>query len=488
MALPAVYTLEDIEPRNGSHTGSAMSRALVDCYRCPEEFLNCELAGPLSADSGYFRFGYDAICYGRTSSGYRAPDSETLLYSTLRDIQKSGSTLRLPFNPTEVIDNLRLERYAEQAKPSQWSWRQRLLRDAYYLLRPYLGAGARGCLKRAYANGWRRAVFPRWPVDTTVERLSEALLLASLKTKGVDRMPFIWFWPRGATSCVVMTHDVEGRRGYEFCRGLMDIDEAYGIKASFQLVPEDRYQVKDDLLREIRHRGFEVNVQDLNHDGYLFANRQEFLRRAAKINHYRKTYGAKGFRAAVLYRNPDWYDSLDFSYDMSVPNTAHLDPQHGGCCTVMPYFIQDVLEIPLTTTQDYMLFHLLREYSTDLWKSQTDIILRKRGLIHFLIHPDYVIEKRARKVYCELLGWLRELAARERLWFALPGEVDQWWRARSKMKLVNRGGSWRVEGAGADRAVIAFARDAGDHIEYEIGSRMQVLDGRASTSAPGMVK
>lgn len=488
MALPAVYVLEDLEPDNLPHVGSGMARALLDRYRCPEEFLDFELADPLSADPGYFRFGHEAICYGRTSTGYRAPDADALLYSTLRDLQTSGSTLRLPFNPTEVIDNLRLERYARRAKPSEWNWRQRFLRDVYYVLRPYLGAGIRGYLKRVYAGGWRSVVFPRWPVDTTVERLCEALLLASMKAKGVDRVPFIWFWPRGATSSVVMTHDVEDRPGYGFCRSLMEIDEACGIKASFQLVPENRYKIEDDLLREIRERGFEVNIQDLNHDGYLFADRQDFLCRAAKINRYAKLYGAKGFRAAVLYRNPDWYGSLDFSYDMSVPNTGHLDPQHGGCCTVMPYFIQNVLEIPLTTTQDYMLFHLLRDYSPELWKSQTDIILRKRGLINFLVHPDYVVEERARKVYRELLSWLRALATREHLWFALPGEVDEWWRARSKMTLMNRGGMWRIEGAGADQAVIAFAKDAGDGIEYEIGSQLQLLDGHDDASAPGGVK
>ena len=54
---------------------------------------------------------------------------------------------------------------------------------------------------------------------------------------------------------------------------------------------------------------------------------------------------------------------------MSVPNVAHLEPQRGGCCTVMPYFVGDVLELPLTTIQDYSLFHILGDYSTTLWKN-----------------------------------------------------------------------------------------------------------------------
>ena len=470
------------------HNLRGMTGALIERYRCPEEFLDFELAGPLSSDSGYFRFGQETICYGRSFAGYRTPKADGLLYETLHDLETNGSTLRLPFNPTEVIDNLRLERYAQRSKLSEWRWRRRFLRDAYYSLRPYLGSGIRGYLKQIYADGWRRIAFPHWPVDTTVEQLSEALLLASMKAKGVDCIPFIWFWPRGATGSVIMTHDVESLEGYDFCRNLMDIDDGYGVKGSFQLVPEERYKVTDDLQREIRDRGFEVNVQDLNHDGYLFADRQKFLTRVAKINRYGKLYGAKGFRAAVLYHNFDWYDALEFSYDMSVPNVAHLDPQKGGCCTVMPYFVGDVLEIPVTTTQDYMLFYQLHQYSLDLWKTQADSILKKHGLVSFLVHPDYVIEERHRKTYGEMLAWLRELAAREHLWFALPGEVDAWWRARSNMQLVNRDGSWRIEGAGADQAVIAFARDAGDHVEYEVDSTTRTGDGDSRSSAPGRSK
>ena len=54
----------------------------------------------------------------------------------------------------------------------------------------------------------------------------------------------------------------------------------------------------------------------------------------------------------------------------------------------MPYFVGDILEIPLTTIQDYMLFHYLGDYSLDLWKAQFVAILKKNGLMSFLVHPD----------------------------------------------------------------------------------------------------
>jgi hypothetical protein len=192
------------------------------------------------------------------------------------------------------------------------------------------------------------------------------------------------------------------------------------------------------------------------------------VRRAALINRYAREYDAKGFRAGVLYRNPDWYDTLDFSFDMTVPNVAHLDPQRGGCCTVMPYFIGKILELPVTTVQDYRLFHLLKERSIALWKDQVELILEKNGLAAFLVHPDYVQDHDTKRVYEELLKYLRGLSDKIPIWYPLTSEVDAWWRARSVMSVVKHGDSWRIEGDGAERAVLAFAKNVDGKLVYEV--------------------
>ena len=179
-----------------------------------------------------------------------------------------------------------------------------------------------------------------------------------------------------------------------------------------------------------------------------------------------KEYGAGGFRAAVRYRRLDGYDAYDFSYDMSVPNVGHLDPQRGGCCTVMPYFIGNVLELPVTTTQDYTLFNIFSDYSLDLWQRQIQLITEKHGLVSFNAHPDYVLKKRARETYAGLLAHLSQLRSQGGVWVALPREVDRWWRQRSGMRIVGESGQWRIEGPGQERAKLAFACLAGDRISY----------------------
>jgi len=169
-----------------------------------------------------------------------------------------------------------------------------------------------------------------------------------------------------------------------------------------------------------------------------------------------------------MYRNLDWIGALKIRYDMSVPNAAHLDPQAGGCCTVFPFFVGEILEIPTTMTQDYSLFHILGQYSIELWKQQISIIAGKNGLACFVVHPDYIATPKARRVYSDLLCHLSEMKAAMQTWIALPGEVDEWWRQRRRMKLIRSAShSWRIEGQGSERARWAWAVLDGQGVRYE---------------------
>lgn len=371
--------------------------------------------------------------------------------------------VHLPFDLKEVVDNLRCELYANGVASSAAT---AMLARAYYLVRPLLPVFVRKHMQRWRLRDWARLPFPRWPVDSTVDQIFEQAMLLSLKANCVNQVPFVWFWPEGASSCAIMTHDVETSLGVNSCSYLMDMEDAYEIKGSFQIIPEQRYPVTEEFLDSIRKRGFEVVVHDLNHDGELFRDKKLFHHRAIKINSYKERFGASGFRAAVLYRRQEWFDALDFSYDMSVPNVAHLDPQRGGCCTVMPYFVGKILELPVTTTQDYTLFNILNEYSTDLWKTQIKLIMQKHGLISVIVHPDYVGGIRERAVYEALLAYLVELRREKGIWIATPGEVDRWWRQRAEMKLVEDSHGRRIEGEGSDRARIAYASQKDGRISY----------------------
>lgn len=443
----------------------------MDYYRIPADFCanTAATADCESGEAGFFQFGESNICYGRCQSGTAVNVKDFARWDASKSIRYNGKSVQLPFDFAEVIENLRLERYRNKIAPEREVFASsEVVRKLYYLVREWLPVVVRRQMQKIYFSDWRQLPFPAWPVDFTVDNLHKEFLRLLIEASGMKKVPFIWFWPDGAPNCLIMTHDVETSAGRDFSSRLMDLDDAYGFKASFQAIPEKRYELPDDYVKEIRSRGFEFNIHDLNHDGHLYRQREEFLVRAARINDYVRRYDAKGFRSGAMYRNLEWYDAFEFSYDMSVPNVAHLEPMRGGCCTVMPFFVGHIVELPLTAAQDYSLFHILNDYSITLWKQQLALIGEGNGLMSFIAHPDYLIERRARKVYESLLDYLRQLVTRNRIWAALPGEVDTWWRARDRMTLVQKGNAWVVEGPGAERARVAYAAVEDGRLVYEI--------------------
>jgi hypothetical protein len=456
--------------------------AFVAYFRCPSDRAAIATRPGLSPRNGFFRFG-DAIGFGSVHGGKAMKYATELLPNVSDDVQIMPGRVELPFDLSDVATNLREERYRQNGynflqKSTEGGVAQRL----YYQLRPLMGVAFRKHLQRIRLSGWDKIAFPRWPVDRSVDQLMENVMTVLLQSQPDSCIPFIWFWPEGANACAMMTHDVEGQAGIDFCDQLMDIDDAHGIKSAFQLIPEGREEVWRRTAARLRARGFEVNLHDLNHDGRLFADKAAFAHHARRINDYSREFGSEGFRSGAMYREQSWFSAFEFSYDMSVPNAAHLEPQRGGCCTVMPYFVGDILELPLTMTQDYSLFHILNDYSTTLWKEQARLITEHHGLVSAIAHPDYLRGDRERQVYVELLKHLCDLRDRSGLWIALPGEINQWWRNRQRMTLVPAGDGWRIDGPDSARARVAYATLEAGRLRFKFDQ--PVRDGRALPAPP----
>ncbi len=447
------------------HPKSNPARAFLDFFLCPSQFARFRVANEAAAKPGAFRLG-PAICFGNAPEELDSISRSRQLLEASSAIQFSDfGEVCLPFDPSELISSLRLERYL--SRPAG----ELLLHTYYYLLRPMLPFAIRKTLQRWVSRRRRAGSFPAWPVDCTVEQILEQLMLFALRASGREEIPFIWFWPEGHKGAMMMTHDVEEQKGADHCEFLMDLDDSYGMKAAFQLIPEGAYRDFEVLAARIRRRGFEVNIHDLDHDGRLYEHKELFEQRARKINDYGRQHGAKGFRAGSMHRNQEWFDMLEFQYDMSVPNVSHLEPQSGGCCTVMPYFVGKVLELPLTTIQDHGMFYILSERSIELWKQQMEIILAHHGLISFIVHPDYITRSRECQHYEALLDHISHLRTCRSIWVALPGEINRWWRERSNMELVGNVDSWQVRGQGSERARVAFASVVDGVLRYRLAAR-----------------
>ncbi len=297
----------------------------------------------------------------------------------------------------------------------------------YYRIKPCVPDGLGLPLRRLLGSLQPRRYRLGWPHDDRYARFLWAVARGLLVRGGLTHARYRHFWPAGATFSLVLTHDVETARGQEYVRAVADLDEAYGFRSSFNLVPE-RYRLDDALIAELGRRGFEVGVHGLKHDGRLFDSHEEFLRRAERINHYLEELDAVGFRAPYVMRNPTWMQALNVAYDASFFDTDPYQPIPGGTLSLWPFLMGRFVELPYTLTQDCVLIYLRRERTATLWLRKMDVIARYRGMALLNAHPDYLRSPECRRVYEE---FLRAMARRRDFWHALPREVAHWWRQRA---------------------------------------------------------
>jgi predicted glycosyltransferase len=337
----------------------------------------------------------------------------------------------------------------------------------YYAIKPLIPWSVRMGVRRRLAAQKRRECADVWPIKA-----------------GSENPPAGWpGWPEGKQFALVLTHDVEGRKGLEKVHRLMELEKSLGFRSGFNLIPEGEYEVPVELRNSLTDGGFEVGVHDLKHDGRLFLSREDFARNAARINHYLKSWGAVGFRSGFMLHNLKWLHDLNLTYDCSTFDTDPFEPQPEGENTIFPFWIDaptdkstasqqpmalpagsgsacsrrgGYVELPYTLPQDSTLFLLLGETSPEIWTRKLDWIAQHGGMALVGVHPDYIRFKgepaspRTYPVehYTQFLEYAKARFA-GRYWQALPKEVAEYVDRHERQTRIN--GSTQAGPPGSSR-------------------------------------
>jgi hypothetical protein len=337
----------------------------------------------------------------------------------------------IPFDPNAAIEALRLEQYVPDARRTVLP---PPVLSAYYSVKPLIPAWMRGQLRGAIAARAKESEpFLSWPSDRSLDDLMRLLLRLMLMTMGRETQPFVWFWPDQHPWAAILTHDVETAAGLAHVPDVMEIEARHGLRSSFNLVPDD-YEVRGSILLELQNAGFEVGVHGYTHDGLMFAKWSTFLKRVVAINEIGRQWGAAGFRSPATYRNLEWCHLLGFEYDSSVTDTAPFEPQPGGCASLFPYMVGELVELPMTLPQDHTLFSLLKHLDANTWLTKLTEIRDTYGMACVLTHPDpgdgYIGRKDNEAHYTEVLDYIGGSDA----WTPLPRELARWWRTRAMVE------------------------------------------------------
>jgi peptidoglycan/xylan/chitin deacetylase (PgdA/CDA1 family) len=363
-----------------------------------------------------------------------------------------GSTV-LPFDPNELIRNFWNERYLDYVRSPALGHVADLARRGYYRARPFLPRNVQMSMRRSFSRLQSKSRFPRWPVETALHDFYEFLF--NLVTAVAERpVPYIGMWPRKWTWALVLTHDVEAQIGYDKLPELLRVEVEAGYRSSWNFVPQNRYVVDDQLVETLREQGFEVGVHGFNHDGRDLASLATLRRRLPAIRAYADRWQAKGFRSPGTLRSAELMPLLGFDYDSSYTDTAPFEPQAGGCCTWLPYMIEDLVELPITLTQDHTLFDLLGHRDETVWIEKARYLRQRGGMALVLTHSDYVGNPYLLNSYRRLLA---EFTDDSTAWKALPRDVSDWWRRRADSSLEEIDGEWRVIGPAEREARVEFS-------------------------------
>jgi hypothetical protein len=302
-----------------------------------------------------------------------------------------------------------------------------LINDIYYSLRPLIPRRLQIAARRRIVQRKRLLYSDTWPID-----------------KKAAKLPDNWpGWPDQKQFALVLTHDVDTAKGQAKCCLLIELEQRFGFRSSFNFVPE-RYKVSSELRHHLIQTGFEVGVHDLKHDGKLYRSRNMFNKRAVRINHYLKEWESVGFRSAAMHHNLDWIHDLNIEYDASTFDTDPFEPQPDGMGTIFPFWVlrnfaqNGYVELPYTLPQDFTLFVLMQEKSIDIWKRKLDWIAENGGMVLSITHPDYMnfneqklsLEEYPAGYYAEFLKYIK-YKYKDQYWHALPKQVARFWSKKS---------------------------------------------------------
>ena len=350
------------------------------------------------------------------------------------------------------------ERYLNRPRPRSL--------NLYYRLKPLLPRAVQLSFRRRYARRQAKTAFPSWPAERILLDLRDQDLRQRLREHGAARLPLVSYWPHERRFAFILTHDVEGQAGIENIPRVLEIERRHGFASSWNFCAE-WYPIPEGLFAALARAGCEVALHGLTHDGLLFRDRASFEASLPKLQRYMREWGACGFRSPALHRNADCMAELDCLYDSSFPDTDPFGPQPGGCCSIFPFFIGELVELPITLVQDHTLFEILREQSVRRWVEKSEWLIENNGLINLLVHPDYLLTQERLDLYDEILGFL---AAQRDGWHTLPREVARWWKDRAQLECRGdaKGGA-HIAGAEAAAAAasVVWAREVDGRIAIE---------------------
>lgn len=299
----------------------------------------------------------------------------------------------------KMFGNVIAERYADFQRP-------------LYTYAPFnyqmVPAAARYCGQKFFKRATPSSLaFPAWPYEGSLERLRRAASsgLSGESRRYAKRVS----WPGNKKCALILTHDIESETNWKWVREIAAAEMSCGFRSSWNVVPK-LYRVDHPTLEWLARNGFEIGLHGYNHDNKMaYLSEPDIRRRIDACSDIIKKYAVTGFRSPSWLRSERLFGVLQdyFAYDCSVPDVDYMSPAGiGGCCSVYPYMIGRLVELPTTLPYEFPVQCGVKpEDLNAYWRVKIARIKDDGGCITAVTHPDpyYGGNDKMVRAYRELL-------------------------------------------------------------------------------------
>ena len=274
--------------------------------------------------------------------------------------------------------------------------------------------------------------FPAWPLEARLDdERAAAWRCAGLPAATRPT------WPEGRPAAVLLTHDIDSRDDIDGIGPLQTLEGERGFVAAIGFVPEVSWPGRA-IVEGLGAAGYEVYCHDERHDGQLPYRGADGIRRTFERFFDRQPWArplVRGFRAGQLLMSGDLAVAVRdwFDLDLSIPTSERGGPYRGtaGCGTVFPFWLDRLLELPLTLPQDYYLFNVDRQSGPEIartWVQTLVAIVARGGVAVVNTHPVWTNPRRPPvwDAYVALLDAVTASGA----WVTTPSAARDWLASR----------------------------------------------------------
>lgn len=276
-----------------------------------------------------------------------------------------------------------------------------------------------------------------------IEYLRTLFLASLVRVSGP--VPRIAFWRRGKTYALAVTHDVETETGLNVgAPRMLEAEQRLGIRSTWN-IPSERYPLKPEPVIRLATSG-EVGTHDTKHDGRLvLINESGMVSRLSNCRDRLERLSGqrvRGFRAPLLQHSRAMLRALGtagYDFDSSCPSWEMLSPtsfQPHGVGTVFPFYVENLLEIPVSLPQDHQLIRVAGQSPAEASDAVVQISKWIRGVggaCVLLTHPDYefALEESTHE-YSKMLETFRSDPTCD---IMTLGEMADWWKRRDNAEI-----------------------------------------------------